>query len=187
MSTPAITSVAPFFIVRDLSRALAFYRLKLGFQVMYEAPQGNPFFAIVARDGAMLMLKCIETPPLPNSERHPDARWGRIFQHARSRRACERTCRSRCRLLGRPRRYRRRPTRLRDQRRGRLHAVFRKTALTGQQKTAAGKPGGGFSKPTIGRGEHASVEARILDEGSGSPLIRHAPLASLATTYSPAS
>lgn len=79
MSTPAITSVAPFFIVRDLPRALEFYRLKLGFDVMYEAPEGSPFFAIVARDGAMLMLKCVETPPLPNSERDADARWDTYF------------------------------------------------------------------------------------------------------------
>ena len=79
MSTPTVTSAAPFFIVRDLPQALEFYRLKLGFDVMYEAPQGNPFFAIVVRGGAMLMLKCVDAPPLPNSERDADARWDAYF------------------------------------------------------------------------------------------------------------
>lgn len=74
MSSP-ITHIAPFFIVRDVGAALSFYRDKLGFEVMFRQPVDSPFFAIVTRDGAMLMLKSVGVDPLPNSHRHHDARW----------------------------------------------------------------------------------------------------------------
>ena len=78
MTSPAPTTIGgitPFFIVRNLSAALAFYRDKLGFEVMFTAPADDPFFGIVSRDRAMLMLKDVEVDPLPNSQRHPSARW----------------------------------------------------------------------------------------------------------------
>ena len=78
MTSPAqatIGGISPFFIVRDLSAALAFYRDKLGFEVTFTAPAGDPFFGIVCRDRAMLMLKDVEVDPLPNSHREPSARW----------------------------------------------------------------------------------------------------------------
>ncbi len=73
----AMVSVSPFFIVRDVEQSLAFYRDRLGFDVTYLAPQGSPFFAIVRRDGAQLLLKAVGegVGPLPNCERHPWARW----------------------------------------------------------------------------------------------------------------
>ena len=70
-----IGGITPFFIVRDLSAALAFYRDKLGFEVMFTAPPDDPFFGIVQRDRAMLMLKDVGVDPLPNSQRDPSARW----------------------------------------------------------------------------------------------------------------
>ena len=78
MTSPAqatIGGISPFFIVRDLSAALAFYRDKLGFEVTFTTPADDPFFGIVCRDRAMLMLKDVEVDPLPNSHREPSARW----------------------------------------------------------------------------------------------------------------
>jgi catechol 2,3-dioxygenase-like lactoylglutathione lyase family enzyme len=72
--------IAPFFVVDDLQTSLDFYRSKLGFEITYNGRgdgQGNDFFGIVQRDGAMLMLKHItpEIHPQPNHSRHKWARW----------------------------------------------------------------------------------------------------------------
>jgi catechol 2,3-dioxygenase-like lactoylglutathione lyase family enzyme len=72
--------MTPFFIVRELSVALAFYRDKLGFEVTVTLPADDPFFGIVQRDRAMLMLKDVEVDPLPNSQRDPSARWDAYVQ-----------------------------------------------------------------------------------------------------------
>src|SRR5579871_6431730 len=72
--TPAIS---PFFIVGNVSRSFAFYCGKLGFEVTFREPAEDPFFGIVCRDGAQLFLKSVDenTSALPNSKRHPAARW----------------------------------------------------------------------------------------------------------------
>src|SRR5205823_8706748 len=57
------------------SAALAFYRDKLGFEVTFTMPAEDPFFGILQRDRAMLMLKDVGVEPLPNSHRNPNARW----------------------------------------------------------------------------------------------------------------
>ena len=81
MEAPAtrsrLTSIAPFFIVRDVVPAIDFYRDRLGFEVTFVAPEDDPFFAIVQRDGVRIMIKAIvpEVQPLPNPSRHPWARW----------------------------------------------------------------------------------------------------------------
>lgn len=75
MTRPEITGISPFFIVRDTTTALAFYRDRLGFEVIFQEPAENPFFGIVARGGAMIMLKDHGVAPLPNHQRTPDARW----------------------------------------------------------------------------------------------------------------
>ena len=70
-----IGGISPFFIVRDVSAAFAFYRDKLGFRVMFQEPAVDPFFGIVRRDGVMILLKDVGVDPLPNSQRQRDARW----------------------------------------------------------------------------------------------------------------
>ena len=68
---------SPFFIVSDLATSLAHYTTGLGFECRFTAPDTEPFFAIVSRDTAQIMLKVIgeETPPLPNPQRHEWANW----------------------------------------------------------------------------------------------------------------
>jgi catechol 2,3-dioxygenase-like lactoylglutathione lyase family enzyme len=74
--TPAVIfGISPFFIVRDVAVALAFYRDRLGFEITFQEPADRPFFGIVSRDSAMLMLKSVDVEPLPNSERASAARW----------------------------------------------------------------------------------------------------------------
>jgi hypothetical protein len=73
----AVTSIAPFFIVDDLARSMAFYRDHLRFQVAFVGPADDPFFAILQRDGVRILIKQIlpEIHPLPNHRLHPWARW----------------------------------------------------------------------------------------------------------------
>jgi catechol 2,3-dioxygenase-like lactoylglutathione lyase family enzyme len=75
MTRPVIKGIAPFFIVRSAAAAVAFYRDKLGFDITYQEPEHDPFFAIVYRGNAMLMFKAVEVDPLPNPARDPAARW----------------------------------------------------------------------------------------------------------------
>jgi catechol 2,3-dioxygenase-like lactoylglutathione lyase family enzyme len=77
---PTLHCMAPFFVVDDLRQSLDFYSTKLGFEITYKGGgdgQGNDFWGIVQRDGAMLMLKCItpEIHPQPNRSRHEWAPW----------------------------------------------------------------------------------------------------------------
>jgi catechol 2,3-dioxygenase-like lactoylglutathione lyase family enzyme len=78
MTQRAIVSISPSFIVRNVTAAISFYRDKLGFEVGYQQPERNPFFAIVQRDGAMIFVKSVGAEPLPNRTRSaPEvaARW----------------------------------------------------------------------------------------------------------------
>jgi catechol 2,3-dioxygenase-like lactoylglutathione lyase family enzyme len=79
MTRAEIDAVSPFFIVRDAPAALAFYRDKLGFDIPFQEPLDVPFFGIVSRGGAMLMLKQVGVEPVPNEQRHADARWDAYF------------------------------------------------------------------------------------------------------------
>jgi catechol 2,3-dioxygenase-like lactoylglutathione lyase family enzyme len=77
MIRAAIGSISPFFIVNCVRRSVAFYREKLGFEVIFQeppAPNEAPFFAIVRRDGGMIFLKG-SGEPLPNAKRYSWARW----------------------------------------------------------------------------------------------------------------
>jgi catechol 2,3-dioxygenase-like lactoylglutathione lyase family enzyme len=74
-SEAAISGISPFFIVRDATVALSFYRDQLGFEVTFQEPDPEPFFVIVCRDAVMIMLKSVGVEPLPNPARHRDARW----------------------------------------------------------------------------------------------------------------
>ena len=75
MTRTSIGGISPFFIVAALDPALAFYRDRLGFDVTFRGPAEDPFFGIVERDRAMIMLKEVGVPPLPNRAREPAARW----------------------------------------------------------------------------------------------------------------
>jgi len=70
MTKPAISGIAPFFIVRHVPAALAFYRDKLGFDVIFQGPTPDDiFFGIVQRGGAMILLKHVGVDPVPNYTR----------------------------------------------------------------------------------------------------------------------
>jgi catechol 2,3-dioxygenase-like lactoylglutathione lyase family enzyme len=64
-----IAGIAPFFIVRNLDAALSFYRDRLGFDITFKGPADDPFFGIVQRGGAMIMLKVVGVDPVPNYTR----------------------------------------------------------------------------------------------------------------------
>jgi catechol 2,3-dioxygenase-like lactoylglutathione lyase family enzyme len=71
-----IGTMAPYFIVADVGRSLAFYRDLLGFEAIHVADPDNPFFAVLRRDGAMLFLKAEQgIAALPNPARHPTFGW----------------------------------------------------------------------------------------------------------------
>jgi catechol 2,3-dioxygenase-like lactoylglutathione lyase family enzyme len=72
-----LLSISPFFIVKDLQASIAYYRDRLGFQLEFEGPPGDVYYAGVRREGASIMLKTIlpEILPAPNHTRHPWARW----------------------------------------------------------------------------------------------------------------
>ena len=76
----AISRVAPFFIVKDVPAALAFYRDKLGFEITFRGPAPeDEFFGIVRRGGAMLMFKALAVEPVPNYKRRPTFSWDAYF------------------------------------------------------------------------------------------------------------
>ena len=75
MTRPEISSISPFFIVQDAAVALAFYRDSLGFEITVQEPANSPFFGMVSRGGAMLVLKSVGVDSQPNHKRAPDARW----------------------------------------------------------------------------------------------------------------
>ena len=75
MTRPELGGISPFFIVRDVPAALAFYRDQLGFEITFQGPADDIFFGIVQRDRAMIMLKDVDVDPLPNQKREPGARW----------------------------------------------------------------------------------------------------------------
>lgn len=76
-SVPSLTSITPFFIVADLSRSIAYYIDKLGFELDFQGPAGDVYYAQVKRDRVAVMLKVIspEVAPVPNHTRHVWARW----------------------------------------------------------------------------------------------------------------
>ncbi|HYJ52202.1 MAG TPA: VOC family protein [Allosphingosinicella sp.] len=72
----AVGAISPFFIVRDVSDAIAHYR-RLGFALRFAEPREAPFFAIVSRGGAQIFLKDLGTQelPVPNAGRHEFTAW----------------------------------------------------------------------------------------------------------------
>ena len=70
MAQTKISGIAPFFIVRSVPVALAFYRDRLGFDITFQGPsEDDIFFGIVQRGVAMIILKAIGVDPVPNYTR----------------------------------------------------------------------------------------------------------------------
>src|SRR5882762_993727 len=70
MAKPEISSIAPFFIVKNVPAALSFYRDRLGFDIMFQGPdEDDIFFGIVRRGAAIIMLKAVGVDPIPNCTR----------------------------------------------------------------------------------------------------------------------
>ena len=72
-----LESIRPFFIVKDLQASIAYYRDRLGFQVDFQGPADDVYYAGMSRDGIGVMLKAIlpDVLPQPNHTRHEWARW----------------------------------------------------------------------------------------------------------------
>lgn len=70
MTKAEISGIAPFFIVKNVPAALAFYRDRLGFDIVFQGPsEDDIFFGIVRRGAAMIILKEIGVDPVPNYTR----------------------------------------------------------------------------------------------------------------------
>jgi len=70
MNKTEISGIAPFFIVKNVPVALAFYRDRLGFDITFQGPSDDDiFFGIVQRGAAMIILKSIGVDPVPNYTR----------------------------------------------------------------------------------------------------------------------
>jgi catechol 2,3-dioxygenase-like lactoylglutathione lyase family enzyme len=72
-----LTSISPFFIVKDLQVSIAYYIERLGFQLDFQGPDDDVYYAGVSREGVAIMLKAIrpDVLPQPNHTRHEWARW----------------------------------------------------------------------------------------------------------------
>ncbi len=79
MTRAEIGGVSPLFIVKDAAASISFYRDRLGFEITFKEPAEDPFFVIVNRGRAMIMLKDVGVDPLPNHKQEPMARWDAYF------------------------------------------------------------------------------------------------------------
>ena len=72
-----LTSITPFFIVKDLQVSISHYLERFGFQLDFQGPDDGPYYAAVSRDGIGIMLKEVlpDVLPRPNHTRHEWARW----------------------------------------------------------------------------------------------------------------
>ena len=67
MEKPEVGIVAPLFIVKNVPAALAFYRVRFGFDITFEGPEPDDiFFGIVQRGRAMIMFKDVGLEAIPN-------------------------------------------------------------------------------------------------------------------------
>lgn len=72
-----LVSIVPFFIVANLQASIAHYRDRLGFQLDFQGPPDDVYYAQVRRESVAIMLKTISpaVEPHPNHTRHEWARW----------------------------------------------------------------------------------------------------------------
>jgi catechol 2,3-dioxygenase-like lactoylglutathione lyase family enzyme len=67
MDKQEVGSIAPLFIVKNVPAALAFYRVRFGFDITFEGPEPDDiFFGIVQRGRAMIMLRDVGLEAIPN-------------------------------------------------------------------------------------------------------------------------
>jgi len=75
MTKTALGSISPCFIVSRVPQSIGFYRDMLGFEVRFQQPDDDPFFAIIGRDNAQIFIKSQGgVSPMPNPTRHPHLR-----------------------------------------------------------------------------------------------------------------
>ena len=72
-----LASISPFFIVANLQVSVSYYVEHMGFELDFQGPEGDVYYARVKRDGIGIMLKAIlpDVMPQPNRTRHGWARW----------------------------------------------------------------------------------------------------------------
>ena len=76
MTRPKTEAISPCFIVSNVDQTIAFYCCKLGFETRLREPDKDPFFGIIGRDRAQILIKSDkDVSPLPNSKRHRFMRW----------------------------------------------------------------------------------------------------------------
>ena len=62
-----VGGIAPLFIVKDVPAALAFYRVRFGFDITFEGPEPDDiYFGIVQRGRAMIMFRDVGLEAIPN-------------------------------------------------------------------------------------------------------------------------
>jgi len=67
MDKQDVGGIAPLFIVKNVPEALAFYRVRFGFDITFEGPERDDiFFGIVQRGRAMIMFKSVGLEAIPN-------------------------------------------------------------------------------------------------------------------------
>ena len=71
-----LVSISPFFIVKDLQASIAFYRERLGFQLDFDGPEGDVYYAGVSRDGIGIMLRQRGVPFVKELSFIDDGLWG---------------------------------------------------------------------------------------------------------------
>lgn len=72
-----LESISPFFIVKDLQASIRHYVERFGFELDFQGPPDDVYYAHMSRDGIGIMLKAIgpDVLPQPNHTRHAWARW----------------------------------------------------------------------------------------------------------------
>lgn len=65
-----LRQIAPVFFTKDISRTLAFYKDKFGFDCL-STWLDPPVYAIVARDDHAIHFRCAD-PPTPNPDKYAD-------------------------------------------------------------------------------------------------------------------
>ena len=83
-ATRNLTSISPFFIVKDLQVSISHYIERFGFKLDFQGPAGDVYYGHVSRDGIGIMLKAIlpDVLPCPNRTRgvSQEDHWIPFFQ-----------------------------------------------------------------------------------------------------------